>query len=98
MTVNAPPADGRSEGTGWPYVIASDDRGLGYNRIHIARSIQSRHDATLIAAAPAMLAALRDAADYMGEPMEMAPGNVQAAVVNALIRTIRNAIEKATTP
>jgi hypothetical protein len=53
-----PPADGHTEGTGWPYIVASPDHGLGYGRSHLASGIQSRADADLIAAAPDMLTAL----------------------------------------
>lgn len=49
----------------------------------------------LIAAAPNMLTVMREMAEYMGEPVQMTPGNIQAAVVNALIRNIRAAIAKA---
>lgn len=47
------------ESAGWPYLIAGPDRGKGYSRLHVAIDIQSIADACLIAAAPDMLAALR---------------------------------------
>jgi hypothetical protein len=54
-----PPADGKTEGSGWPYVIAGPDRGIGYGRMHLARGIQSRDDADIMARAPELLAMLQ---------------------------------------
>lgn len=56
---------------------------------------QTEANAAMREAANDMLAALREIAEYMGEPAQMTPGNIQAAVVNALIRNIRAAIAKA---
>ena len=62
-----PPADGHTEGCGWPYIVASPDHGLGYGRSHLASGIQSDADAYLIAAAPNMLTALYAALTYLGD-------------------------------
>lgn len=42
-----------------------------------------------------MLAALKEVAEYMGEPVKPSYPNPQAAVVNALIRNVHIAIAKA---
>jgi hypothetical protein len=53
-------------------------------------------NARLIAAAPEMLEALKECAEYLGPPEVTQYPNVQASVVNALIRNVRAAIAKAT--
>lgn len=54
-----PPADGKTPDSGWPYIVAGPDMGLGYGRMEIASGIQSLSDAKLIAAAPMLRDALK---------------------------------------
>ena len=55
-------------------------------------------NARLIKAAPKLLAALLECAEYLGEPRQPPYPSVQASVSNALIRNVRAAIEEATKP
>lgn len=88
-----PPADGQTEGSGWPYVIAGPDRGTGYGRMHVAHGVQSEVDAFILAAAPAMLAALCRALFVLESPA--LPSWVNGA---GTVDAIRAAIELAKRP
>lgn len=88
-----PPADGHTEGSGWPYVIAGPDRGLGYGRTHVAHGVQSEIDAYILAAAPAMLAALYRALFVLESPA--LPSWVNGA---GTVDAVRAAIELAKRP
>ncbi len=84
---------------GIPYVNCGES-GPSFGPVVMAGSIDEMlADARLIAVAPEMLAALRDVAEYLGDPppAPLYPSK-QYAIVCALIRTVRAAIEKADAP